>query len=44
VILQPNTHFDTPVKGTMEVVEIDAERVMAVFIHDGPVETHGRVY
>ncbi|MFN2589261.1 MAG: SRPBCC family protein [Actinomycetota bacterium] len=43
VIRRRNTHFDTPVEGTMEVVEFDPERVMAVVIHDGPVETHGRV-
>jgi hypothetical protein len=43
VIRRRNTHSDTPVEGTMEVVEFDPERVMAVVIHDGPVETHGRV-
>ncbi len=43
VIHRRNTHFDSPVEGTMEVVEFDQERVMAVLIQDGPVETHGRV-
>jgi hypothetical protein len=43
VIRRRNTHFDSPVEGTMEVVEFDQERVMAVVIRDGPVETHGRV-
>jgi hypothetical protein len=39
VIRRRNTHFDTPVEGTMEVVEFDPERVIASVIHDGPVET-----
>lgn len=43
VIRRRNTHSDTPVEGTMEVVQFDPEQVMAVAIHDGPVETHGRV-
>jgi Polyketide cyclase / dehydrase and lipid transport len=42
VIRRRNTHFDTPVEGTMEIVEFEPERVMAAVIHDGPVETHGR--
>jgi hypothetical protein len=43
VIRRRNTHFDTPVEGTMEVVEFEAERAMGVEIHDGDSETHGRV-
>jgi hypothetical protein len=43
VIRRRNTHFGTPVDGTMEVVEFEPNRVMAVVIRDGPTETHGRV-
>lgn len=38
MIRRRNMHLDTPVDGTMEVVEFDPERIMAVVIHDGPVE------
>jgi hypothetical protein len=43
VIRRRNTHFDTPVEGTIKVVEFEPERVIASVIHDGPVECHGRV-
>jgi hypothetical protein len=41
VIRRRNSHSGTPVEGTMEVVEFEPNRAMAVIIHDGPVETHG---
>jgi hypothetical protein len=43
VIRRRNTHFDTPVEGTMEVVEFEPNRAFGVVINDGPMETHGRV-
>jgi uncharacterized membrane protein len=43
VIRRRNKRSGTPVEGTMEVVEFETNRVMAVVIHDGPVETRGRV-
>ena len=43
VIRRRNSHSGTPVEGTMEVVEFEPERAFGVTIHDGPVETHGRV-
>ena len=43
VIRRRNNHSGTPVEGTMEVVEFEPNRTMGVVIHDGPVETRGRV-
>ena len=43
VIRRRHSHSGTPVEGTMEVVEFEPNRAMAVVIHDGPVETRGRV-
>ena len=43
VIRRRNSHGGTPVEGTMEVVEFEPDRAFGVVIHDGPVETHGRV-
>ena len=43
VIRRRNTHFDTPVEGTMEVVEFEPNRAFGVIIRDGSTETHGRV-
>jgi hypothetical protein len=43
VIRRRNSHSGTPVEGTMEVVEYEPERAFGVVIHDGPVETRGRV-
>ena len=43
VIRRRNTHSGIPIEGTMEVVEYEPERAFGVIIHDGPVETHGRV-
>ena len=42
VIRRRNSHSGTPVEGTMEVVEFEPNRAMAVVIHDGPAEVHGR--
>lgn len=43
VIRRRHTHSGTPVEGTMEVVEFEPNRAFGVVIHDGPVETLGRV-
>ena len=43
VIKRRNTRYETPTEGTMEVMEFEPERVMGVKIHDGPIETNGRV-
>ena len=43
VIHRRNSHSGTPVEGEMEVVEFEPNRVFGVLIHDGPVETRGRV-
>ena len=43
VIHRRHTHSGTPVEGTMEVVEFERNRAFGVVIHDGPVETLGRV-
>jgi hypothetical protein len=42
IIRRRNTHFDTPVEGTMEITEFEPNRAMEVVIHDGPSETRGR--
>lgn len=42
VIRRHITRGETPVNGTMEVVEFEVERAMGVVINDGPMETHGR--
>ena len=42
VIRRRNSHSGTPVEGTMEVVEFEPNRTMAVVIHDGPAEVLGR--
>ena len=34
---------DTPVEGTMQVVEFEENRAIATLIHDGPVEMLGRI-
>ena len=38
MIRRRNSRSGTPVEGTMEIVEFEPNRVMAVMIHDGPVE------
>lgn len=43
IIRRRNTHFDTPVEGTMQVVEFEPNRAMGVLIQDGPSETRGRM-
>lgn len=43
LIRRRNTHFETPIEGTMEVVEFEENRAFGVIIHDGPQETRGRV-
>lgn len=43
IIRRRNTHFSTPVEGTMEVVEFEPNRAFGVVIHDGPTVVHGRV-
>jgi len=43
IIRRRNTHFGTPVEGTMEVVEFELDRAFGVVIHDGPTEVRGRV-
>lgn len=42
IIHRRNRRSGTPVEGTMEVVEMEPNRVFATVIHDGPVEIRGR--
>lgn len=42
VIQRRNKRSGTPVEGTMEVVEFEPNRVLAMVIHDGPAVMHGR--
>lgn len=42
VIHRRNKRSGTPVEGTMEVVEFESNRVLAMLIHDGPAEMRGR--
>lgn len=42
IIHRRNKRSGTPVKGTMEVVEFEPNRVFAMVIHDGPAVMHGR--
>jgi hypothetical protein len=42
IIHRRNKRSGTPVEGTMEVVEFEPNRVIAMVIHDGPAEMHGR--
>jgi hypothetical protein len=42
VIHRRNKRSGTPVEGTMEVVEFELNRVLAMLIHDGPAEMRGR--
>jgi hypothetical protein len=37
-----NSRSGTPVEGSMEVVEFETDRAVAMVIHDGPVETFAR--
>ncbi len=43
LICRRNTHFETPIEGTMEVVEYEPNQAFGVVIRDGPQETRGRV-
>jgi uncharacterized protein YndB with AHSA1/START domain len=42
IIRRRNRRGGTPVEGTMEVLEFEPDRVIAMLIHDGPIETRGR--
>jgi len=42
MIRRRNSRSGTPVDGTMEVVEFERDRAMALLIHDGPMELRGR--
>lgn len=42
LIKRRNLRYDTPTEGSMEVTELEPQRVMGVKIQDGPVETRGR--
>jgi uncharacterized protein YndB with AHSA1/START domain len=42
VIRRRNSRSGTPVEGTMQVVEFERNRAMAMVIHDGPAEMRGR--
>jgi hypothetical protein len=42
IIHRRNKRYGTAVEGTMEVVEFELNRVIAMVIHDGPAVMHGR--
>ena len=42
IIHRRNKRSGVPVEGTMEVVEFELNRVVAMVIHDGPAEMRGR--
>jgi uncharacterized protein YndB with AHSA1/START domain len=42
IIRRRNKRSGTPVEGTMQVVEFEPNRVIAMIIHDGPAEMRGR--
>jgi uncharacterized membrane protein len=42
IIRRLNKRTGTPVEGTMEVVEFELNRVIAMIIHDGAAEMRGR--
>ena len=42
IIHRRNKRSGTPVEGTMEVVEFEMNRAIAMRIHDGPAVMHGR--
>jgi uncharacterized protein YndB with AHSA1/START domain len=42
IIHRRNKRSGTPVEGTMEVVEFEPNRALAMLIHDGPAELRGR--
>ena len=42
IIHRRNKRSGTPVEGTMEVVEFEPNHILAMIIHDGSAEMHGR--
>jgi hypothetical protein len=42
IIQRRNSHGDTPVEGTMEVVEYEPNRAFGVVVREGSMETDGR--
>jgi hypothetical protein len=42
IIQRRNNHGDTPVEGTMEVVEYEPNRAFGVVVREGSMETEGR--
>lgn len=42
IIRRRNSRSGTPVDGTMEVVEYEPNKAIAMVIHDGPAEMRGR--
>jgi uncharacterized protein YndB with AHSA1/START domain len=42
VIRRRNSRSGTPVEGTMEVVEFERDRAIAMVVRDGPAEMRGR--
>jgi hypothetical protein len=42
IIQRRNSHGDTPVEGTMEVVEYEPNRAFGVVVREGSMETEGR--
>jgi hypothetical protein len=42
IIQRRNSHGDTPVEGTMEVVEYEPNRALGMVIREGSMETDGR--
>ena len=42
IIQRRNSHGDTPVEGTMEVVEYEPNRAIGMVIREGDMETDGR--
>src|SRR5512138_3961332 len=42
MIRRRNSRSGTPVEGTMEVVEFEPDRMLAMLIHDGPAVMSGR--
>jgi polyketide cyclase/dehydrase/lipid transport protein len=42
IVHRRNSHWDTPVEGTMEVVEYEPTRAIGVVIREGSMETDGR--
>jgi uncharacterized membrane protein len=42
IIRRRNKRSGTPVEGTMEIVEFEPNRELAMVVHDGPAEMRGR--